>query len=199
MDDFTATADLMGVGGVTGTGSAALGAATDGPGFAAGAAEAGEVLIELFGDSGLLPDLSGTALTATGLATDALTGAGFAGATVLVTGALAGAALLATTGLAGLALVFALRLLFTGWVTGLAAGFLAAALATVLGVGLATGLDDAFRLLAATVFFFAAAALLAAGLLVCFCVLAGFFAGILVASMVRGGSLGRPDQVADYT
>lgn len=184
----------MGVGGVTG--SAVLGVVADRTGFAAGAAEAGEVLVELFGDPGLLPDLSGTALTATGLAAEAMTGAGFAG---LVEGALAGAALLATTGLAGLALVFALRLLFTGWVTGLAAGFLAAALATVLGVGLATGLDDAFRLLAATVFFFAAAALLAAGLLVCFCVLAGFFAGILVASMVRGGSLGRPDQVADYT
>jgi hypothetical protein len=64
-----------------------------------------------------------------------------------------------------------LGLAFTG---GLTAGFFTAGLAATFAAG--------FDLLAAATFFFAIGALLATGLLACFLVLAGFFAGMTNAS-----------------
>jgi hypothetical protein len=169
-------ADRMGVGGVTG--AAALGAAT---GLLTTGAAAGVAVALMLG-------LLGAADVA----------AAFAGAGALTVGFVAAAlftgAALATAGFA-LSLASFFTSLFTDCVTGLAAG-LAAALATgfagALAAGFGDGLDDGFDdndgLLTATGFFLAAAALLATGLLVCFCALAGFFVGIVLSppSMRRG-------------
>ena len=169
-DDFTAMADRIGVDGVIG--AAALGAAT---GLLTAGAAAGVAVALTLGLLGAAATLAGS---------EAFTTGGFAAA--LFTGAA-----LAAAGFT-LALASIFTGLFTDCVTGLAAGLaaalttaglamgLVAALAAGFGNGLADGFDED-GLLTATVFFFAAAALLAAGLLVCFCALAGFFVGIVLS------------------